>query len=74
MVKPELSRDGRYKITWEIEVDADTPLEAVKEAQKIQRDRDSLATVFTVKDQDTDKSFLVDLYLDDEDNPVEILG
>lgn len=41
-----------FHITWEIEIEADTPQEAVGKARRIQRDRDSIATVFDVRWQD----------------------
>jgi hypothetical protein len=39
-----------YKVTWEIEIDAETPEEAAKTAAKIQRDPESIATIFKVED------------------------
>jgi hypothetical protein len=39
-----------YRVTWEIDVDAESPEEAARIAQEIQRDSDSWATVFTVED------------------------
>jgi len=44
---------AQYRVTWEIELDADTPEDAAREALAIMRDPDSIATVFTVHDQDT---------------------
>lgn len=38
----------RYAITWEIDVWADSPLDAAKEALRMQRNAESLATVFDV--------------------------
>jgi len=37
-----------YRVTWEIDIDADSPLEAAKQAITILRDEDSTATIFTV--------------------------
>ena len=37
-----------YRVRWEIDIDADTPLQAAKRAQVYQRSRDSLATVYQV--------------------------
>lgn len=37
-----------YVITWEIELTAETPVAAAQQALAIQRDPDSLATVFSV--------------------------
>lgn len=39
-----------YRVMWDINVEADSPLEAAEEAQRIQRDPDSLATTFMVYD------------------------
>lgn len=37
-----------YHVTWEIDIDADTPHEAAAEAARIQADPDTWATVFDV--------------------------
>ncbi len=37
-----------YTVRWEIDVDAESPKEAAKQALEIQRDPESLATVFEV--------------------------
>jgi len=39
-----------YRVVWEIDVEASTPEEAAREALKIQRDPESEAVFFTVKD------------------------
>ena len=39
-----------YHVTWEIEVVAESELEAAKEARRIQLDPDSIATVFEVRE------------------------
>lgn len=39
----------KYHVTWEIDVEAETPKKAAQEALRIQRDPDSLATVFDVE-------------------------
>lgn len=49
-----------YQATWQINVDAETPVDAAKTALEIQRDPTSTATVFTVV-SDTGKSTEVDL-------------
>jgi hypothetical protein len=41
----------QYRITWEIDVEADTPQDAARKALRIQRKRDSIATVFDVTDE-----------------------
>lgn len=37
-----------YKVFWEIGIDADTPVEAARKALAVQRDPESIATVFDV--------------------------
>ncbi len=44
-----------YRVEWSIEIDADTPREAAEMALDIQRDPFSTATVFEVKEFDTDE-------------------
>jgi hypothetical protein len=39
-----------YLVTWRIDIEADTPLDAAREALRIQRKTDSIATVFTVNE------------------------
>ena len=41
-----------YKITWEIELDAESELEAAKLALEIQRDKHSTATIMVVTNED----------------------
>ena len=41
---------ANYRVKWEIDIEADSPEEAAKEALKIQRDPDSVATIFDVID------------------------
>lgn len=43
-----------YTVSWEIDLDAESPLEAAREALAIHRDPESLATVFRVGDQHLD--------------------
>lgn len=40
-----------YRVVWEIDLDADSPREAAEIALRVQRDTDSLATVFAVTDE-----------------------
>ncbi len=47
------------RVKWEIDIDARTAREAAREALRIQRDPDSIATVFEVRDRR--KKFIVDL-------------
>ncbi len=42
----------RYLVEWSIDIWAASPLEAAREALKIQRDPDSIATVFNIIDED----------------------
>ncbi len=49
-----------YHITWEIDLDASSPVEAAKEALKTQREAGSEAVVFNVTDG-KGKQTLVDL-------------
>lgn len=41
-----------YRITWEIDIHAASPLEAARQALAVQRDANSMATVFTVADEE----------------------
>jgi hypothetical protein len=41
-----------YRVTWEIEIEADSARDAAKKAQEIQRRPDSTATVFKVERSD----------------------
>ena len=41
-----------YRVSWKIDVDAETPDEAAATARIIQLDRGSLANVFTVTDSE----------------------
>lgn len=50
-----------YVVSWHIDVEADSPEEAAREALRIQRDADSIATVFEVVDRDTSEHHVVDL-------------
>lgn len=39
----------QYRVTWELDIYADTPIQAAKTALRIQRDAGSSATVFDVQ-------------------------
>jgi len=43
-----------YKVIWEIDLWAENPEDAAKKALAVQRDPDSLATVFTVGNETID--------------------
>ena len=49
-----------YRIVWEIDIEADSPEEAAREALLIQRDQGSDATCFTVTDKESEKTFEID--------------
>lgn len=51
----------RYFVRWEIDIEADSPLEAAEDALGIQRDPDSVATCFDVTDMESGTSTFVDL-------------
>lgn len=56
-----------YRVTWEIDIYADTPEEAARRALEIQLDSISTATVFDVLDEEGETT-RVDLYeLDQEE-------
>ncbi|MBD3262045.1 MAG: hypothetical protein GF334_10345 [Candidatus Altiarchaeales archaeon] len=44
-----------YRIVWEINIEADNPREAAEEALRIQRDPESCATVFEVREEGTEE-------------------
>jgi len=49
-----------YRVSWQIDLDADSPREAAEKALEIQRRPDSTATAFSVRDE-TGGSMEVDL-------------
>jgi hypothetical protein len=52
---------NRYRVTWQIDLEADTPEEAARQALVIQRDPSSIATVFEVSNDCGDDAVQVDL-------------
>ncbi len=40
----------KYRVTWEIDIDAKSPRAAAQEALRIQRDSESIETVFSVRE------------------------
>ena len=50
-----------YLVRWEISLDADSFEDAALRARSIQRDRDSVATIFDVIDEDTREGVTIDL-------------
>ena len=51
----------QFKITWVIDLDADTALDAASIAREIQMDPESLANCFDVTDRETGQVVNVDL-------------
>ena len=50
-----------YRVTWEIDIEADSAHEAAETALEIQRQPDSTATVFTIVRDGTDDYLVIDL-------------
>ena len=55
-----------YAVVYEIQVDAETPLEAAKQVQALMQDKKN-DWQYYVKNEDTDETFSVDLQEEDED-------
>lgn len=43
-------KEKTYRVTWQIDIDADSPEDAARQALDIQRDHESLATFFDVRE------------------------
>ncbi len=56
---------AQYKVTWEIDIEADTYKQAAEEALQIHRDCFSEATAFDVEDQATGLTMFVDLAIEE---------
>ena len=54
----------QYHVTWEIDVDGRHPVEAAKRCQQTQRNQFSLANVFTVYNEQSGVTYLIDLDLE----------
>lgn len=52
--------ERHYTVTWTIDVWADSPEEAAHKALRTQRDNDSIATVFDIKDMETQETETID--------------
>lgn len=52
---------NRYRVTWVIDLEADTPQQAAERALAIQRNPESIATVFDVCDDDGTNPIRIDL-------------
>jgi hypothetical protein len=62
-----------YHVNWEIELSADSPREAAAKALAIQRDPDSIATVFEVRDE-SGHTERIDLDQSDDDETCTACG
>ena len=58
---------AEFKVVWEIQLDAENPLDAAKKAQEWQKDYENEATQFYVQKDGEKEVFSVDLNEDDED-------
>jgi hypothetical protein len=60
---------SKFLVQWEIDIetDNDSPVDAAIEAVIIQRDTDSEALCFTVKNQSTGEETFVDLMIESEE-------
>lgn len=56
-----------FKVCWEIQLDAENPLEAAKLANKWLQENDNSAVQYYVQQDETKEIFSVDLDEDDED-------
>ena len=52
---------SEYHVVWEIDVSADSPEAAAETARTIMRDPASLASVFSVTEENSDTTVIVDL-------------
>lgn len=59
-VGEEGSSMSSYKVTWEIDIEANNPLDAAIRAQEIQRDPASTATIYMVRNTKNGALFQVD--------------
>ena len=50
----------QYLISWFVDVEDDSPYEAARQALGMQRDPESIATIFTVRDKRSGESVCVD--------------
>jgi hypothetical protein len=62
-----------YFVSWDIDIEADSPKEAAQKARRIQRDLDSIATIFSVRDPRGEVTS-VDLEDEEVDDDVESTG
>lgn len=57
---PARSTSTHYRITWEVDIEAYSPEDAARQALSMQRDPESIATVFQVSDVITGESVTLD--------------
>ena len=62
-----------YSVNWQIEIDAELPVEAARQAVEIHRDPNSTATVFDIYDEDGNYT-RVDLLEIEEEQMTRIAG
>lgn len=60
---------NKYRVIWEIDIEAETPQEAAEMARVIQLDDTSLATRFSVKDQQGNTTEVDVDYMPEDDEP-----
>ncbi len=58
MPKTTSTSTREFRVRWEIDLDADSPEDAARQALAIQRDLNSLATIFEVKWRDPDNVYV----------------
>lgn len=61
----------KYVVTWEIDAETDSPVDAAREAFNAMQRPGTEATVFEVKDQESGERYRVDL-LEDEPEATKI--
>ncbi len=61
-----------YRVSWVIDISADSPLDAAEEAYRIQQKPDSWATVFVVQELDSTRKWQVDLDADPGEEVVQL--
>ena len=55
----------RYRVMWGLEIDSVSPHHAALEALRVQRDPESIATVFVVEDIKSGEQVMVDINVKD---------
>jgi len=51
----------KFRVMWGMEVDAPSPAHAANEALKLQRNPESIATVFAIEDLESGEQYMVDV-------------